>query len=172
MAPSKKNKFYAVLNGVDPGSFPTNKIGIFQTWEQARQRVEGFPNAKHRSFSSLSEATTYCLTSQGQIPALLQSVIDSSISRFGASPASIPSTSSSRSAPAPKPKTAKRPPSPSRKRKEPDVDSAASADFLTIYTDGACPGNGKSNPRAGLGVWFGPNDSRNLSERVVQESEI
>lgn len=33
-----------------------------------------------------------------------------------------------------------------------------------IYCDGACPFNGRPRARAGLGVYFGPNDSRNLSE--------
>ncbi len=35
-----------------------------------------------------------------------------------------------------------------------------------VYTDGACSNNGKSNPKAGLGVYFGENDSRNLSKKI------
>src|SRR5690606_36998807 len=34
------------------------------------------------------------------------------------------------------------------------------ADPLTIYTDGSALGNGKNGARAGVGVYFGPNDSR------------
>jgi len=34
-----------------------------------------------------------------------------------------------------------------------------------VYTDGACQGNGKQGARAGVGVWYGPNDPRNISER-------
>ena len=33
-----------------------------------------------------------------------------------------------------------------------------------MYTDGACSNNGKSNAKAGFGVWFGENDERNISE--------
>lgn len=29
-----------------------------------------------------------------------------------------------------------------------------------VYTDGACPGNGKPGSLAGIGVWWGPNDQR------------
>ncbi|OCH92247.1 hypothetical protein OBBRIDRAFT_751722, partial [Obba rivulosa] len=37
---------------------------------------------------------------------------------------------------------------------------------LIVYTDGACPGNGKARSIAGIGVWWGRNDERrNLSER-------
>ncbi|KAI9454389.1 hypothetical protein BJY52DRAFT_1225114 [Lactarius psammicola] len=34
-----------------------------------------------------------------------------------------------------------------------------------VYTDGACSGNGQPRPVAGIGVWWGPSDPRNLSER-------
>lgn len=27
--------------------------------------------------------------------------------------------------------------------------------FIIVYTDGACPGNGKPGAKAGIGVWFG-----------------
>ncbi|KAF9056015.1 ribonuclease H-like domain-containing protein [Panaeolus papilionaceus] len=37
--------------------------------------------------------------------------------------------------------------------------------YLVVYTDGACKGNGKSGSVAGIGVWWGPNDPRNIAER-------
>ncbi len=57
------------------------------------------------------------------------------------------------------------PPSPGKRaRKEPK--EAKKADPVIVYTDGACPGNGQGAQVAGAGVWFGPGDARNLSERV------
>ena len=35
-----------------------------------------------------------------------------------------------------------------------------------VYTDGSCSRNGFKNAQAGIGVYFGPNDPRNLSERI------
>ena len=35
---------------------------------------------------------------------------------------------------------------------------------INVYTDGACSNNGKPDARAGFGVWFGEDDSRNVSE--------
>jgi len=35
-----------------------------------------------------------------------------------------------------------------------------------IYTDGACSNNGKINAKAGYGIYFGINDSRNVSKEV------
>ena len=36
-------------------------------------------------------------------------------------------------------------------------------DPITVYTDGACSNNGRKNARAGIGIYFGQNDSRNVS---------
>ncbi len=37
---------------------------------------------------------------------------------------------------------------------------------IVVYTDGACIDNGKPNAKAGIGVYFGPQDPRNVSEPV------
>ena len=39
-------------------------------------------------------------------------------------------------------------------------------DTETIYTDGACTENGKYRAKAGIGVFFSPNDPRNISARL------
>ena len=35
-----------------------------------------------------------------------------------------------------------------------------------VYTDGACSNNGKSNSLAGIGIFFGIDDYRNVSEKI------
>ncbi len=35
-----------------------------------------------------------------------------------------------------------------------------------VYTDGACSNNGRKNAKAGIGVYFGENDDRNISKRI------
>ncbi|KAI0073219.1 ribonuclease H-like protein, partial [Panus rudis PR-1116 ss-1] len=37
--------------------------------------------------------------------------------------------------------------------------------WLLVYCDGACKGNGKPGSIAGIGVWWGPDDPRNIAER-------
>lgn len=37
---------------------------------------------------------------------------------------------------------------------------------IIVYTDGACSSNGKTNAKAGIGVYFGPDDPRNISAPV------
>jgi len=35
-----------------------------------------------------------------------------------------------------------------------------------VYTDGACSNNGRANACAGIGIYFGPDDPRNVSKRI------
>ncbi|KAI8825791.1 ribonuclease H-like domain-containing protein, partial [Fimicolochytrium jonesii] len=37
---------------------------------------------------------------------------------------------------------------------------------ILIYTDGSCLGNGAHHARAGIGIFFGPSDPRNMSARL------
>lgn len=40
------------------------------------------------------------------------------------------------------------------------------ADYY-VYTDGACSNNGRENANAGIGIYFGENDARNVSQKVI-----
>ena len=37
---------------------------------------------------------------------------------------------------------------------------------IYVYTDGACSNNGKANAKAGIGIYFSEDDSRNLSAKI------
>ncbi|KAF9469665.1 ribonuclease H-like domain-containing protein, partial [Collybia nuda] len=45
----------------------------------------------------------------------------------------------------------------------PDLEDESGWDV--VYSDGACKGNGKADPIAGVGVWWGVDDPRNIAER-------
>lgn len=40
------------------------------------------------------------------------------------------------------------------------------ADYY-VYTDGACSNNGRDNASAGIGIFFGINDNRNVSKKII-----
>lgn len=48
---------------------------------------------------------------------------------------------------------------------KPTGSSSSTAFEDVVYTDGACSKNGQVGSVAGIGVWWGPSDPRNLSER-------
>jgi ribonuclease HI len=50
-------------------------------------------------------------------------------------------------------------------KKSESIESEKNIDYY-IYTDGACINNGKKNAKAGIGIYFGENDKRNVSKRV------
>ena len=41
---------------------------------------------------------------------------------------------------------------------------------MNVYTDGSCINNGKPNARAGIGIYLGKNDSRNISNELKGET--
>tara|TARA_B100000214_G_C23967030_1_gene628244 strand:- start:1716 stop:2396 length:681 start_codon:yes stop_codon:yes gene_type:complete len=45
------------------------------------------------------------------------------------------------------------------------------SNVITLYTDGSCIGNGKKNAIAGIGVYFGENDDRNISEPFIDDNQ-
>jgi ribonuclease HI len=47
------------------------------------------------------------------------------------------------------------------------IDEKVDIPEYCIFTDGACSNNGKPNAKAGIGIYFGENDPRNVSRRVV-----
>jgi ribonuclease HI len=51
-------------------------------------------------------------------------------------------------------------------KEESEAETKRRRKSLEVWTDGSCPGNGMATARAGLGVWFGDGDRRNLSERL------
>jgi ribonuclease HI len=50
-------------------------------------------------------------------------------------------------------------------------DSKRDGRAKVVYTDGASSNNGKSNAKAGYGVYWGDNDSRNVSERLIGDRQ-
>ncbi|KAJ3943793.1 uncharacterized protein N0V96_006726 [Colletotrichum fioriniae] len=58
-----------------------------------------------------------------------------------------------------------------KKKSEDDSVNPEVLNLPQIYIDGASAGNGTPSARAGVGVYFGPNDARNISEPLEGESQ-
>ncbi|KAG8879367.1 hypothetical protein FRB98_005685, partial [Tulasnella sp. 332] len=149
-----KAGFYAVKKGFRPG--------VYSTWGECEDNTKGFPGALHKKFNTLREAEQYV----GVMP------IETSATQAAAAAAALlaeeftltPSPVSSRptsSKPYEKPKPAKSKP----KVKAPEPIPWDKTHWTVVYTDGASQGNGRPGARAGVGVWYGVNDPRNVSER-------
>jgi len=113
------------------------KTGVFKTWADCEAQTSGFPKARFKKFATFKEAEYFAL---GILPL----------------EASDAAASTSNGECSPEFKARKRSWSPNAEDE---------SDWDVVYSDGACKGNGQVGSVAGIGVWWGPDDSRNLAER-------
>ncbi|KLO13418.1 ribonuclease H-like protein [Schizopora paradoxa] len=147
--------FYAVAKGRKPG--------VYDTWEQCEEQVKGFQNAKFRKFASQNEAVAYTGLTGKQAETIRAaagntSTVTATLRREQESSSNVleqRSIPSSHVASSPRVVVA------SVRKFEPDTREPE-----VVFCDGACKGNGKVGSVAGLGVWWGDEDPRNLAERV------
>jgi ribonuclease HI len=114
------------------------KTGVFRTWADCEKQTNGFPKASFKKFATLKEAENFAL----------------GIHPPEASNAAASTSNGDRSLAASK----------TRKRSR-SLDVEDESEWDVVYSDGACKGNGRAGSVAGIGVWWGPDDSRNLAER-------
>jgi ribonuclease HI len=152
--------YYAVRAGRVPGIYPD--------WPSCEAQVTGFKGAKFKKFATREEADIFMAivppisgkrktVTPGKLKAAKKQLPD--FSRVPADPSILYR------------KEDKAPAKPAKRIKSgPSVfDPAAALPGLTIYTDGSCSRNGTVKARAGAGVYFGPDDPRNLAEPVPLE---
>ncbi|KAL3427564.1 RNase H domain protein [Phlyctema vagabunda] len=155
-------KFYGVAKGV--------QTGVYENWDEALAQITGVKNPKYKKFTTRAEAEEF-------------------VASGGNSKTGKPTPTR---APAAKPKPKREasvelefqveddmsdsdledtsaevetPPAKKAKVKEEVGKEAPLQDGkLVVYTDGSSLGNGKVGARAGVGVYFGSGDPRNVSE--------
>jgi ribonuclease HI len=145
-------RFYAVAVG--------NPTGIYTDWNEAALAIKGVKGPKYKRFGSRSEAMAYIMQfgSREAIEALGETYTVAPNAVMASSTSAVTAKKTSTST-----KTA---------AAKPDAGILRPAeDVLQIYTDGSSLANGKAGARAGVGVYFGDKDARNVSERLVGEPQ-
>lgn len=148
--PRKGQFYYAVQNG--------RTRGVFLSWAECEAQVKGYPRPSFKKFSTETEAWAFVNRDSNSEVTLTNGVSGTSCHTVGTL-------------------------DPSRKRKRgpeddctrasstkllrPAVDEGDPEDMLHVYTDGACSNNGTTGvARAAIGVYWGPNNPMNISERL------
>ncbi|KAF8915046.1 ribonuclease H-like domain-containing protein [Mucidula mucida] len=151
--PKAKTGFYAVRVG--------RETGIFDTWERCEAAISGFPGNQHKKLPTRAQAEHWLQSGSISAPAT-STPKPVSITSKPASTASKPASSSKSVV-----KQATVAPSSTgsfnvfaRAQSDPPISGE-----VTVFSDGACKGNGKVGSFAGVGVWWGHDDPRNLAER-------
>ncbi|KAI9439523.1 ribonuclease H-like domain-containing protein, partial [Lactarius indigo] len=157
--PKASRVYFAVRVGREPG--------IYETWEECHKQVVRYPRAVFKKLRSLDKAKAF-VNERGGTPDPTESDIEpaDSLSQTRASvDSSLPtkaSQSSSTIAPTP---VAGPSNSPLSAAAGPSQTTRLSSSVDVVYTDGACSRNGQAGSVGGIGVWWGPGDPRNISER-------
>ncbi|KAJ3910378.1 ribonuclease H-like domain-containing protein [Lentinula edodes] len=138
------------------GGYYAVKKGRVADRDECEEQVKGYPGAKYQKFVSKAQAEDY-MGSVEVSPETVQPVRASNDTDSKSKPfKSIPSKGKKRTF---------------AEMQTPllifEIDD--SVEPLVVYCDGACKGNGKVGSVAGIGVWWGHNDSRNLAERCPGE---
>ena len=117
------------------------RIGIFDNWAECKLSIGGYPGARYKKFNSNDDALKFILDNKIEVNMPLLNNIDKSNKN-----------------------------SKSKKNIKSNIldieDSIFKFDYY-VYTDGSCLNNGKKNAVAGIGIYFGENDSRNVSQKVI-----
>ncbi|KAG0259483.1 hypothetical protein BG011_002595 [Mortierella polycephala] len=158
-APAKG--FYAVHVG--------KTKGIYFTWPECEKQVKGVIGAKFKKFETLKDAEEFVRTGPKVFtkPPPKNSVRPSPYAAAAQARAAGTSTSGHSTV------------SDSASSSSAGKDSyirvkgvrMAASDMVVVYTDGSSLGNGKVGCQAGVGVFFGVNDPRNVSERLDSEPQ-
>lgn len=159
MAKSSKPKFYAVARGSRPG--------VYMDWDSCRAQVDGFRAAKFKSFPTREMAVSFVAEHRAGCSALMSDVavfppppsaahaskkrkVDESFAAteevaelIGGRGSKVPKVSSM------------------------EPEAADEAGFTVVWTDGSSRGNGQDTAVAGVGVFFGLDDPRNVAERLA-----
>ncbi|KAL2263585.1 hypothetical protein VTK26DRAFT_6052 [Humicola hyalothermophila] len=118
------------------------KPGVYTDWAKAQEAIVGWKGPKYKKFDTLAEAEAF--------------VRNYHAATATAAGRGSDGTGQTEEPPTKKAKTSAKPPS-------------SRSDVMVVYTDGSSLGNGKDGASAGVGVYFGPSDPRNISERLAGE---
>ena len=118
-----------------------HNTGVYNTWDECKEQIFKYKNAKYKKFKNLKDAEYFKL--YGVEKPTTQCTLEQygKITKIHFNQPNVEST-------------------------ELVCDNPSE---ITVYTDGSCINNGKTNiqPKAGIGIYFGVDDPRNVSEKVI-----
>ncbi|NXL36421.1 RNH1 Ribonuclease, partial [Glaucidium brasilianum] len=170
--------FYAVRKG--------RRTGVYRTWAECQEQVNKFPSASFKKFATERDAWAFVRAGLPEQEQLLEPAVELFVGFGGGFFGGVTQENGSQRG---EPETnllccnmCKRPYEQStndehiaKRIKQDEVYSMPTVsedkfsymgDFVVVYTDGCCSGNGRNRARAGIGVYWGPGHPLNTSERL------
>lgn len=125
--------YYAVAKG--------RQIGIYTTWTECKEMINGYSQAIFKKFDTKNEAEIFIINNSEEVKEVKEVVTV-------VKPLKIKGTMTETS------------------KNAFSILMNSNEEFIPdyyVYTDGACSNNGYARAVAGIGIYFGENDPRNLS---------
>ena len=117
------------------------QIGIYTTWTECKEMINGYSQAIFKKFDTKNEAEIFIINNSEEVKEVVTVV----------KPLKIKGTMTETS------------------KNAFSILMNSNEEFIPdyyVYTDGACSNNGYARAVAGIGIYFGENDPRNLSMRI------
>lgn len=117
-------------------------IGIFLNWNDCNNSVKGYKNAIYKKFDTKEDADNFIKNNNKSIDKTIQTTDNNGIKQKHIT--SFFNTVNTI---------------------QKEDNNSFEPDYY-VYTDGACSNNGKDNAKAGIGIFFGVDDKRNVSKSI------
>ncbi|PHH55194.1 Ribonuclease H [Ceratocystis fimbriata CBS 114723] len=164
-------KFYAVARGL--------QTGIFTDWDETSAAIKGSVKPRYKKFPTRAEAVDF-IREFGSPEAL--KAIENEPLVDAVDPKVTIRNSTITPSDVVKPRVILKNSATAAAAQESETSGSANLlgsaevdeaykDFVHVYTDGSSRGNGRVGAAAGVGVFFGYNDPKNVSERLAGEPQ-
>ncbi|PQE12850.1 ribonuclease H protein [Rutstroemia sp. NJR-2017a BBW] len=118
------------------------KTGVYTEWADAQKQIAGVKAPKYKKFATREEAQAF-VDSGGKVE---KDGEKGEVKEKGAKRQKVERE---------------------EEEEEEEEKEEVQADTVRVWTDGSSRGNGRLGAKAGVGVWFGEDDKRNLSEPLA-----
>ncbi|XP_041044401.1 ribonuclease H1 [Carcharodon carcharias] len=154
----KKRFYYAVRAGRKPG--------VYANWDECKEQVDKFPCASFKKFATEEDAWSFV----GTVPSNSQAASTECSDQSKSADKELKPENSSGEKHSLSPDADDKPFVKHFKSEKSFSDLEHKftymGDAVAVYTDGCCSSNGRKGAQAGIGVYWGPAHSLNLSERL------
>lgn len=150
--------YYAVAKGT--------QTGIYKTWAECKAQTHNVSKPVFKKFATLDAAKTFLTTNGVHIADSATTATQTKLVEQSTLDAYFTVRSKSSSTPTSNLSFNREGVGGSTSARMTNTVNASTSHPLCVYTDGACIHNGRPNACAGIGVYFGKGDSRNVSQRV------
>ncbi|PYH89752.1 hypothetical protein BO71DRAFT_100318 [Aspergillus ellipticus CBS 707.79] len=163
---AEPTRFYGIQRGRKPG--------VYTDWAKAQEQIKGFPKPRYKKFATREEAAEFAKGGQGAAATFASQTLPGAPGLMSADgqgaavePGNGPLPTGAEDGFDPNvlldPKTGKVVFKTEDQKTATKLKSVGPPGMLRIYTDGSALKNGRALASAGVGVYFGPGDSRFVS---------